>query len=273
MTEKIDLDAEIPKLRAYAIELANLALDILGQAKHDEYNHLMFMHSTFVCKLLSHIKSVIALVDAGQYKDANSIARVMLEGFAILLWANKKPDERPLDWRAYVCIDQFRHSYGQTDYSEHQEYLETMLDKYCRKYLYDQFKNKPQSEIVPDNYLSNWRREENDKNKFVTVTIEKVFEDVGLKNIHDISYDAASGWLHWDSFSMGETIERKADGGIICGSEPKYLGAAAIASGIYALFIVLNITYLTYHVRIWESMILQRKDSSSGQESYPSRFL
>ena len=37
--------------------------------------------------------------------------------------------------------------------------------------------------------------------------------------------------------------------------------------------IVLNITCLTYHVRIWESMILQRKDSSSGQESYPSRFL
>jgi len=37
--------------------------------------------------------------------------------------------------------------------------------------------------------------------------------------------------------------------------------------------IVLNITYLTYHVRIWESMISQRKDSSPGQESYPSRFL
>ena len=37
--------------------------------------------------------------------------------------------------------------------------------------------------------------------------------------------------------------------------------------------IVFNITYLTYHVRIWESMISQRKDSSSGQESYPSRFL
>ena len=37
--------------------------------------------------------------------------------------------------------------------------------------------------------------------------------------------------------------------------------------------IVLNITYLAYHVRIWESMILQRKDSSSGKESYLSRFL
>ena len=36
--------------------------------------------------------------------------------------------------------------------------------------------------------------------------------------------------------------------------------------------IVLNITYLTYHVRIWESTILQRKDSPLGQESYLSQF-
>jgi uncharacterized repeat protein (TIGR01451 family) len=35
-------------------------------------------------------------------------------------------------------------------------------------------------------------------------------------------------------------------------------------------FIVLNITYLTYHVRIWESMILQRKDSSTNPKISPS---
>jgi len=46
-----------------------------------------------------------------------------------------------------------------------------------------------------------------------------------------------------------------------------------ISSEIKEWIIVLNITYLTYHVRIWESMISQRKDSSPGQESYPSRFL
>jgi hypothetical protein len=112
-----------------------------------------------------------------------------------------------------------------------------MLDKYCRQYLKDEFKNKPQREIVPKNYLGTWRRDDdNDKNKFITVTIEKVFEDVGLKDIHDSLYDPASGWLHWDSFSMAETIERKPDGGIICGLDPKYLGAVAISSGIHALF-------------------------------------
>ena len=36
--------------------------------------------------------------------------------------------------------------------------------------------------------------------------------------------------------------------------------------------IVLNITYPTYHVRIWESTTLQRKDSPLGQESYLSQF-
>ena len=39
------------------------------------------------------------------------------------------------------------------------------------------------------------------------------------------------------------------------------------------IIIVPNITDLTYHVRIWESTFLQRKDSSSGQESYLSQFL
>lgn len=196
----------------------------------------MFMTSTFVCKQLSHVKSVLTLVDSEQYKDALSIARVMAEGYAILLWANAEPTERPLNWRAYVLIDQFKRSFGQSNYSEHQEYLETMLDRYCRKFLKAEYKTKPQRDIVPDNYLGTWRREDNDKDKFITITIEKVFEDVGLRDIHDRLYDPASGWLHWDSFSMAETIERKADGSIICGLDPQYLGTTAIASGIHALF-------------------------------------
>lgn len=237
MAEKIDFNEEIPKLRSYAFELANLTLDILKQSKHEEYDHLMFMTSTFLCKQLGHVKSVLTLTDSEQYKDALSIARVMAEGYAILLWAYAEPTERPLNWRAYVLVDQFKRSFSQPNYSEHQEYLETMLDRYCRKYLKDEYKTKPQRDIVPDNYLGTWRRDDdNAKNKFITITIEKVFEDVGLKDIHDSLYDPASGWLHWDSFSMAETIERKADGSITCGLDPQYQGAIAIASGIRALF-------------------------------------
>jgi hypothetical protein len=273
MAEEIDFDKEIPKLRSYAFELANLTLDILKQSKYEEYDHLMFMTSTFVCKQLGHIKSVLTLTDFGQYKDALSIARVMIEGYAILLWANKEPTVRPLNWRAYVLIDQFRRSFGRPDYAEHQEYLEIMLDRYCRKYLRDEYKTKPQRDIVPDNYLGTWRRDDsNDKNKFITITIEKVFEDVGLKEIHDHLYDPASGWMHWDSFSMAETIERKADGGIICGLDPKYLGAAAIASGMQALFgsaslldehlkLGFSARLMDFHKRIEEGIEIKAKSS------------
>lgn len=197
----------------------------------------MFMTSTFMCKQLSHARSVLLLADSEQYKDALSIARVMIKGYALLLWAKELPTERPLSWRAYVLIDQFRHSFGQPDYSDHQADLETMLDRYCRKFLKDDSKNKLQHDIRPDNYLSNWRRDnENNKNKFITIPIEKIFDDVGLSEIHDNLYDSASGWLHWDSFSMAETIERRADGSIAFGDDPQYLGAAALASAIQALF-------------------------------------
>lgn len=237
MAGKIDYNVEIAKLRSYAVELANLTLDILAQSKHEEYDHLMFMTSTFACKQLDHVKSVLTLADSEQYKDALSIARVMIEGYAILLWANREPTERPLNWRAYGLIDQFKRSFGQPNYSEHQEYLETMLDRYCRKYLKNEHKTKLQRDIIPDNYLGTWRRDnDNDKNKFMKITIEKVFEDVGLKENHDSLYDSASGWLHWDSFSMAETIERRADGSIAFGEDPQYLGAAALASAIQALF-------------------------------------
>ncbi|MGD0954566.1 MAG: DUF5677 domain-containing protein [Methanotrichaceae archaeon] len=235
MTEQIDFDAEIPKLRSYAFELAKLAVDILEHAKHQEYDHLIFMTCTFVCKQLSHIQSVVALVDVGQYKDALTISRVMAEGYAILSWANQEPSVHPLDWRAYVWIEQFKHLYGKPDYAKHKTEIEYMLNMYCRKFL-KKAKNKPQADIVPTDYLPNWRADDNKKSEFVNITVKKIFEDSKLKDIHGVLYIPASGWVHWDSFSMAETIERKPDGGIKCGLDPKYLGAVALASGINALF-------------------------------------
>ncbi|MGA9098628.1 MAG: DUF5677 domain-containing protein [Methanotrichaceae archaeon] len=232
----IDLNAEIPRLHSVAVDLAGLAIDILKNAKHDEYDHFAFMASNFVCKQLTHLRSVLKLVDAEQYMDALSIARAMAEGFAILLWAKGEPIERPLNWRAFVCIDQFRHDYGLPIYSEHKEYLDIMLDKFCRKYLKPEFKDKPQIEIVPDNYRSSWKWDDDNENKFVKVNVEKIFEETGLKDLHEGLYDPASGWIHWDSFSMRETVERKSDGSKVCGNEPKYVGAWAIASGFHALF-------------------------------------
>jgi hypothetical protein len=70
MSRKIfDFDVEIPRQRSITIDLACLASDMLGHAKYEEYDHLTFMASFFVCKQLSHLRSIIELVDVEQYKN------------------------------------------------------------------------------------------------------------------------------------------------------------------------------------------------------------
>ena len=233
--KSFDFDVEIPRISSVATDLANLTVEMLVQAKHDEYDHFAFMASTFVCRQLSHMKSVLGLVDAGQYKDASIITRVMVEGCAILLWANAEPNERPLNWRAYVWIDQFKRLYGKSSYPEHQAEIEAALDKYCRQYLRKGSEGKIQSDIVPDDYVSKWRMDDVTKGKFVEKRIKDIFKETGLGSIHTNVYSLASSWVHWDSFSMAETIKREANGNIVCGVDPQYVGAMAIMSGFQAL--------------------------------------
>lgn len=240
MPEKpLDLDKEIARLRSYAMELARLTIDdILPNAKFDEYDHLSFMETSFVVKQVDHLKSVLILVKSEQYQDALGISRVMAEGLALLYWANEEPKERPLNWRAYVWVDQFKRLYGKPAYAEHKAEIELALDKYCRQYLNDASKGKVQKDIVPDDYLVGWRREDDAvKNKLTPKKVKGVFKDAGLEKIHEALYSPASGWLHWDSISMAESIQRNPDGSIEYGARDlKYIGAQAIATGFHALF-------------------------------------
>jgi hypothetical protein len=232
-----NLDTEITRLRYYAAELAKLAKEMQNKIVFQEEDHLGFMKLTFLSKQLEHIRSVCILTDADQYRDALIIARVMVEGLAILEWANADPKERALNWSAYIWIEQFNRSYGKTDYPKHKAEIEHMLNTYCRQYLKPDFKDKPQNEIVPDNYRANWKWDENDDAKFVKVKIVEIFKETYLKDLYEQLYIPASGFVHWDSASMAGAINRKDDGSIIWGAKTKYLGAMALASGFHALFV------------------------------------
>ena len=232
----LDLDKELVGLNSCANKLAEIVIDMLPQAKFGEYDHLKFMGATFVCKQLEHLKSILILVDAGQYNDAWSIARVMVEGLAILQWANTEPSKHPLNWRAYVWVDQFKMLYGTPEYDKHKAEIDEALDKQCRQYLKAESKDKPQKDIIPDDYLTGWRREDDENGKFINKRVINIFKDVGLENIHEGIYSPASGWIHWDSMSMAKCIERSPEGAIKWTVDLKYLGAAALSSGIHALY-------------------------------------
>jgi hypothetical protein len=230
--ERLDLDKEITRVRSYAERLAKLTIDMLPQVKFNEHDHLTFMEASVVVRQLDHLRSVLILVDSKQYQDAFAIARIMLEGLVLLLWVKENPVERSLNWRAYVWIEQFRESHG-----EHNAEMDGALDTYCRKYLKEESKDKPQKDIGPDDYLTGWRREDNDKGKFVTMQLKTIFEKVGFGKLHEGVYSPASGWVHWDSTGMAKCIKRGPDGAIIYGgADMRYIGGMATTSALHALF-------------------------------------
>ena len=227
-------DVAIQNLRTSVAELSDLAHEMINQVKFKESDHLGFMEGTFVCKQLEHLKSISVLVGANQNRDAWVLSRIMLEGLAILDWVALKP-ELAFNWKAYGWVEQFKRSYSQSNYPENRAETELMLNTCCRQYLKPGSKDKPQEKITPNDYLKNWKMDTNGSGKFIEKRIKEIFNETGLGQYYEAFYTTASGWLHWDSLSIAEAIQRGADGRIMYGTESKHMGGAALTSGFIAL--------------------------------------
>ena len=62
-------------------------------------SHLRFMLASFAIKQSEHAKSRLKL---GSSPDTMLIARTMIEGLSQMLWAAKRPRQRPLLWLTFV---------------------------------------------------------------------------------------------------------------------------------------------------------------------------
>lgn len=97
-----------PILRAFAERLLRLAAEVTRPPlPYDEHDHLGFMALCFVSKQMEHLRSVCMLIAVGRDRDAALIARSMVEGMGLLLWAARKPTERPLLWRSSVWVEEW----------------------------------------------------------------------------------------------------------------------------------------------------------------------
>src|ERR1022692_1272543 len=66
-------------------------------------SHLRFMLASFAIKQSEHAKSRLKL---GSSPDTMLIARTMIEGLSQMLWAPKRPRQRPLLWLTFVLTRQ-----------------------------------------------------------------------------------------------------------------------------------------------------------------------
>ena len=213
---------------------------MVNQVKLKESDHLSFMECTVVCKQLEHLKSISILVDANQNRDAWGISRIMIEGVALLSRVAAKP-ELASKWRVCFWVDQLKQLENafklpnypnyKAEIPRYKKEIQLNLEKYGRPFLKSESKDKSQEEITPNDYLTDWKRGEDEKDK---PSIKKIFCDGKLDQYYEAFYRDASGWIHWDPVNTQEAVLCEPDR-FTYENDSRPIAGAALAAGSFAL--------------------------------------
>jgi len=192
----------IPQLKRHLEDLAALSAKAFSPLPgFDPENHLAFMALTFAVKQNEHARSVLEL---DQSVDAILITRSMFEGLSQLLWAGQAPQERPLRWRSFPFVLDWRRMRKQLAAAEavpeeRQRAIAEGLKEHGKyfltpKALEAQAKGLP---LPDDPYTRNWYGEKE----------KEIFSAVGADRIYDEIYGLFSEWHHWRPGAFGYLLQ------------------------------------------------------------------
>lgn len=223
---------DIPYLIRFVDELLELTDTMTQRAKFDVMDHLALMSLYFVSKQIEHLRSVRILVNAKQYRDAGLIARSMIEGLCILLWAAREPQNRPLQWRSYAWVEDYKLVLKMEKAKEkvdpaHKSRIIEQLRIYGSEFLTPKAKKKQNNHLpLPkDPY----------RNKWVDQSVYEIFKEVEGDLLYEKIYRETSQWIHWTIRGMSSAIHQK-DMDFIYTNPSADMGATTLASGFLSLF-------------------------------------
>lgn len=190
-----DLPALQENLRAL-VDLAPRVFPVnIGRA-----SHLRFMLVSFAIKQNEHARSVLRL---GTSLDTMLIARSMLEGFSQLLWAMKQPRRRPLLWRSFAFVLDWRllqrhRAEGRAIDPDVERHTRAGLRRYGRWFLTKEARQARAARLplLGDPYAKSWYGERE----------AEIFRDVGGQVLWDNAYGPFSEWHHWRPGAIGRLV-------------------------------------------------------------------
>jgi hypothetical protein len=161
-------------------------------------SHLRFMLACFVIKESEHARSLLKL---GPSLDTMLIARSMLEGLSQMLWAVKLPRRRPLLWRSFAFVDDWRQlQQDRADGRSVDPHVERSVRAGLRRFG-QQFFSKEASAaqkagrtLPTDPYVRNWYAERE----------TEILRDVGQDLLQH--YALFSEWHHWRVGAIGRLV-------------------------------------------------------------------
>jgi hypothetical protein len=163
-------------------------------------SHMRFMLASFAAKQHHHAESLLKL---GSSPDTMLIARSMLEGLSQLLWAMKQPRRRPLQWRAFAFVSDWRLSQQRVAQGLPIDptictRTTTGLRQHGRWFLTKQAREARAAgrPLPPDPYVKNWYGERE----------SEIFRDIGGELLLEHAYAPFSEWHHWRIAGLARLI-------------------------------------------------------------------
>ena len=200
-------------------------------------SHVRFMLVSFNNKQIEHARSILRL---GESLDTMLIARSMLEGLAQLLWAMKEPRRRPLLWRSFTFVLDWRllrryRAEGRLVIPEVERHTRAGLRRYGHLFLTKAArKARAVGQPLPaDPYVQRWYSEHE----------VEIFSDVGGLTLWEEVYGPFSEWHHWRPGAIGRLVsfDPNAMRFSMTSSSPAQV-ASALASAFLCLYQTMHLT-------------------------------
>jgi hypothetical protein len=194
---------ELPLLEDVAKELEALAHDMFTPLiAFQTFNGADVMALSFATKQLEHLRSVRALIAADLHRDAQLIARTMLEAQGILRWAFNSTPERTdlwfwygaiLDWRQMAKSKAQGFEVDAADEAELKPYVDQHGPSYYKPTVRKGLQNAQKTGATYDLPEDPWHPTD-----WTELNVRAMFEELGDgdRRLYDSFYRRTSEWGH-----------------------------------------------------------------------------
>lgn len=244
MTSREHARRDLPVLRRNLVALGKLSTKAFAShIRMRARSHVRFMLVSFAVKQIEHSHSLLRLEPS---VDTVLIARSMLEGLAQLLWAMKQPRRRPLMWRAFPFVSDWRLLQEQRSQGL---MIDPMLERRIREGIRrygNWFLTKEARQALAagrplrnDPYAKNWYGERE----------TDIFRNVGGATLLEGAYGPFSEWHHWRPGAFGRLLsfEESSSTFNMRTSDPNQV-AMALATGFQCLWQTMRLFNMRCHL-------------------------
>lgn len=186
--------------RACLEELVAMVRNPLGSGSLSDDNHLGFMAYAFLAKQTDHATGILRL---GDHPDSVLIARSMLEGMVQLLWAAKDSPARPLLWRAFAWVVDWRTMRAQEAAGEEVAPEQKAASLQQMKLYGPQFYTGAAKRKGLRQYIDPYRRD-----WYPVSSVRELFAETESISLHDELYVQFAEWHHWSPGAIGHALAR-----------------------------------------------------------------